>query len=156
MSGPTVTGDEALKLALLQFNKNFGKAVGTALIKGGRLVQSAAIKSIQQPQGFGVWVTRYHSGQKPYSHLASAPGQSPNTDTGELVRGIQMEILGDNVIVGVESSQDEKALALEFGNDDGTLLPRPFLYPALEASSKKIMEMVEAAKAAEIARANNA
>lgn len=149
-----VDGAEALKIALAAFYKDVGKEVGKAIFKGGRLVQSAAIQSIQKPQGVGQWVTRYHSGQKPYQHLASAPGQAPNTDTGELVRGIQVEIKGSDVIVGVESSQDEKALALEFGNEDGTLAPRPFLFPALEQNRQKIDDLIAEAIAKQINEAN--
>ena len=153
MSNP-VEGAEALKLALAAFYKDVGKEVGKAIFKGGRLVQSTAIKSIQRPQGVGQWVTRYHAGQAPYEHLASAPGQAPNTDTGELVRGIQVEILGADVIVGVEASQDQKALALEFGNEDGTLAPRPFLFPALEQNREQIDTMIREAISAQIDEAN--
>lgn len=49
-----------------------------------------------------------------------------------------MEIRNGEAYVGVESSQDKKALALEFGNEKGTLKPRPFLNPALEESRREI------------------
>jgi len=153
MSDP-VEGAEALKIALASFYKEVGKEVGKAIFKSGRLVQSAAVQSIQKPQGVGQWVTRYHAGQQPYEHLASAPGQAPNTDTGELVRGIQVERQGADVIVGVESSQDQKALALEFGNEDGTLAPRPFLFPALEKNRQRIDDLIREAIAKQINEAH--
>lgn len=148
-----VDGAAELKRALAAFSANVGAEVAKAVFKGGRLVQSAAIKSIQA-QSQGEEVTRHHRGQAPYQHTASAPGDAPNTDTGELVRGIQVEIKENDVIVGVEASQDQKALALEFGNEDGTLKPRPFLFPALESSREKIDQLVQQAIAAQVSEAN--
>lgn len=150
----SVEGAQELKAALALLSKQLGPHVAKAVFRGGRLVQSRVIKRIQKPQGVGQWVTRYQPGQKPYQHLASAPGQSPNSDTGELVRGIQVEIVSGDVIVGVESSQDDKALALEFGTTDGRLKPRPFLIPSLEESRREITQLIEQAVNKQINEAN--
>lgn len=125
---------EALAAAL-------GVNLAKATIKGGRLVQTNVIKAIKA-QSPGEAVTRYHPGQAPVDHVASKPGDAPNTDTGELIRGIQVEIAGRSVLVGVEASQDEKANALEFGTLDGTLAARPFLFPAFEAAKPQIAELM--------------
>lgn len=150
----SVDGTEQLKANFAALAAQLGPIVAKAAFKAGRAVQSRTIKRIQKPQGVGQWVTRYHAGQAPYQHLASAPGQAPNTDTGELVRGVQVEVRGGNVFVGVESSQDEKANALEFGTTDGRLLPRPFLYPSLEESREDIEKMLADAVAEQIRRAD--
>lgn len=150
----SVDGVEQLQANLAALSASLGPLVAKAAFKGGRLVQSRVIKRIQKPQGVGQWVTRYQPGQAPYQHLASAPGQAPNSDTGELVRGIQVEITGTDVTVGVESSQDEKAMALEFGNEKGTLLPRPFLFPSLEESRAEIEQLISDAVAAQVKGAN--
>lgn len=150
----SVEGVEQLKANLAALSASLGPLVARAAFKGGRLVQSRVIKRIQKPQGVGQWVTRYQPGQAPYQHLASAPGQAPNSDTGELVRGIQVEVTRDDVTVGVESSQDDKAMALEFGTTDGRLLPRPFLFPSLEESRADIEKLISEAVAEQIKGAN--
>lgn len=141
MSGD-VQGVEELQRNLAALKNNFTDNIAKALVKGGRLVQSATVKSIQKKEGSGRNVIRKHKGQKAYSHIASLEGQAPNSDTGELVRGIQMEVKEDDVFVGVEKSQDDKALGLEFGTADGRLKPRPFLHPALEKNRDKINKLV--------------
>lgn len=143
-----------LQARLLMLQTTLGPAVAAAAYKGGRLVQSTVIKSIKN-QSVGETVTRIKPGQVPYDHVASNPGDAPNTDTGELIRGIQIEITGQDVFVGVESSQDEKALGLEFGTLDGRLKARPFLTPALESNRKRIRNMIADALAEQIAEANN-
>ena len=137
-----VQGVDELRANLAAMKIKFGNDIAGALVKGGRIVQSATIKSIQKREGAGRAVIRKHKGQKAYTHIASLEGQAPNSDTGELVRGIQMEVKEDDVFVGVEKSQDDKALGLEFGTTDGRLKPRPFLYPALEKNRDKINKLV--------------
>lgn len=149
-----VQGVDELKKELAKLKIEFGNEIATALFKGGRIVQSATIKRIQKPEGMGIWTTRKHKGQAAYDHLASAPGQAPNSDTGELVRGIQVEAKDKDVYVGVEKSQDKKALALEFGSEDGTLKPRPFLNPSLEENRDRIRKLILEASAKAIENAN--
>jgi hypothetical protein len=151
----TDDGLRDLQARMAQLQATLGPAVAAAAYKGGRLVQSTVIKSIKT-QSMGETVTRIKPGQAPYEHVASNPGDAPNTDTGELIRGIQIEVTGADVFVGVESSQDEKALALEFGKLDGSLEARPFLFPALEVNRKRIRDMVSDALAEQVAGANNA
>jgi hypothetical protein len=151
----SVEGAEQLKANFAALAAQLGPVVARAAFKAGRLVQSRVIKRIQKPEGVGQWVTRHKPGQAPYQHMASAPGQAPNTDTGELVRGIQVEVRSGDVFVGVESSQDAKANALEFGTTDGKLLPRPFLFPTLEASRREIEQMLAEAVQQQIDGANN-
>ena len=146
----TVEGLHELEANIKELRSNLGESLANALLQGGRVVQSATIKSIQKPQGAGKAVIRYHSGQAPYKHMASVEGQAPNTDTGELVRGIQLEVKEGSVFVGVESSQDLKAMALEFGKTDGTLKPRPFLFPAFERSKDRIRQLISSAVAKEV------
>lgn len=150
----SVDGTEQLQANLQALSASLGPLVAKAAFKGGRLVQSRVIKRIQKPEGAGRTVTRYQPGQAPYTHLASLPGQAPNSDTGELVRGVQVEVRAGDVLVGVESSQDEKAMALEFGTTDGKLLPRPFLFPSLEESRQEIEQLISDAVAAQIKGAN--
>lgn len=138
----SVEGVEQLQANIAALSASLGADVAKAVFKAGRLVQSKTIKRIQKPDGPGKQVIRNQPGQQPYTHMASLPGQAPNSDTGELVRGIQVEVKDGDVYVGVESGQDQKAMALEFGTTDGRLLPRPFLFPSLEESRADIEKLI--------------
>lgn len=61
-------------------------------------------------------------------HQASAPGEAPASDTGNLVRNIQTEIDTNN-LVGRVNFGTEYAAALEFGTEK--MEARPFARPAL-------------------------
>lgn len=140
----TVEGLAEMRKSIAALSADIGPHLTKAAVKGARLVQTTVIKSIKT-QSTGETVTRYHAGQAPYDHIASKPGDAPNTDTGELIRGIQIEITPDAVFVGVEASQDEKAMGLEFGTLDGRLAARPFLFPAFEAAKPEIVALFKQA-----------
>ncbi len=140
----TVEGLAAMRANIGKLSAEIGPNLTKAAVKGARLVQTRVIKSIKA-QSQGEEVERHHPGQQPYSHIASKPGDAPNTDTGELIRGIQVEILPAAVLVGVEASQDLKAMALEFGRSDGSMAARPFLFPAFEASKPEIGALMKQA-----------
>lgn len=140
----TVKGLAEMRKNVAALSADIGAHLTKSAIQGARLVQTNVIKSIKS-QSPGEAVTRYHPGQAPVEHIASKPGDAPNTDTGELIRGIQVEITPAAVFVGVESSQDEKANALEFGTLDGTLAARPFLFPAFEAAKPEIVQLMKQA-----------
>jgi hypothetical protein len=64
-------------------------------------------------------------------HQASAPGEAPARDTGNLAVGIAVKTpseLTAEVAVAAEYGRD-----LEFGNPEQNLAARPFLTPAVEA-----------------------
>ncbi len=143
-SNQVVQGLAELRANVQKLNAEIGPHLTKAAIKGARIVQSNAIRSIKQ-QSPGELVERQHPGQAPYEHVASKPGDAPNTDTGELIRGIQVEATPAGVFVGVEQSQDQKALGLEFGTLDGRLAARPFLFPAFEAAKPQIVELIKQA-----------
>ena len=63
------------------------------------------------------------------NHQASAPGEAPAIDTGNLINSLQIEETGDlEMTVSVNA---EYAEALEFGTSK--MAPRPFMEPATEA-----------------------
>jgi hypothetical protein len=140
----TVQGLAEMRANIAKLSADIGPHLTKAAVQGARLVQSRVIKSIKT-RSQGEEVERQHPGQAPYDHTASRPGDAPNTDTGELIRGIQVEITPSAVFVGVEASQDAKAMGLEFGTMDGRLAARPFLFPAFEASKSEIVELLKQA-----------
>jgi HK97 gp10 family phage protein len=137
-----VIGLDAMLGNFKDYEKRVGKTVAAAMISGAHLVAGDARRSIQEVSQ-GETVTRYHEGRKSKTHVASKAGDAPNTDTGQLVKSIQVEPKADAVYVGISrSGVFEYALALEYGNRKGTLKERPFMRPALEKNRKKIKAMV--------------
>lgn len=70
-------------------------------------------------------------------HKASAPGQPPAVDRGELRNSIGEAFVGDVLRVG---SGLEKAPLLEFGTIslEGFIAPRPFMRPALTEAKPRM------------------
>lgn len=80
-------------------------------------------------------------GQESQLHQASAPGEAPANETGNLAGSIQTkhgENLSSEVTVGAASGA-----ALEFGTTDGKLAPRPFIGPAVESERPYFYQAAE-------------
>lgn len=130
-----VEGEAEFKRNMDRLAKNFGREIAEAAVAGGQMVRTTAIKSIQS-QSPGRTVVRYTEGGNPVQHIASNPGEPPNTDTGRLVGSIQVDVEAKDVFVG---STLEYAGALEFGTS--IMQPRPWLNPALEKNRNKIRKL---------------
>ena len=102
---------------------------------GGQLIRGEAIKSIQTGAKSGVLYQMYNPRRE---HRASAPGQAPASDTGNLVSKIIVKQKSKN-ITNVESNADYSAF-LEYGTSK--MDPRPFMLPAFEKSKKPILNAV--------------
>ena len=102
---------------------------------GGQLIRAEAIKSIQTGAKSGVMYQMYNPRRE---HRASAPGQAPASDTGNLVSKIIVKQKSKN-ITNVESNADYSAF-LEYGTSK--MEPRPFMLPAFEKSKKPIINAV--------------
>ena len=106
------------------------------VIQGGaQLIRGEAIKDIQTGVKSGRIYEQYNPRR---THRASAPGQSPASDTGNLVRNIIVRNENKD-LVKVESNAPYSSF-LEFGTSK--MLPRPFLFPATEKSRPKIAQAV--------------
>ena len=104
------------------------------IVKGGaQLIRGEAIKSIQTGAKSGVMYQMYNPRRE---HRASAPGQAPASDTGNLVSKIIVKQKTRN-ITNVESNADYSAF-LEYGTSK--MEPRPFMLPAFEKSKKPILD----------------
>jgi HK97 gp10 family phage protein len=102
---------------------------------GGQLIRTEAIKSIQTGAKSGIMYQKYNPRRE---HRASAPGQAPASDTGNLVSKIIVKQKSKN-ITNVESNADYSAF-LEYGTSK--MEPRPFMLPAFEKSKKPIINAV--------------
>ena len=110
--------DIALKSFLLDTEKAIDDAVRITAVK----VQKSAIKSIREPS-MGTYVTRYTASGKPYSHIASKEGESPNTDTGRLIKSISLDHHKGKKVAYVGTNVD-------YGFFLETVMNRPWLQPA--------------------------
>jgi len=102
---------------------------------GGQLIRGEAIKSIQTGSKSGVMYQMYNPRRE---HRASAPGESPASDTGNLVSKIIVKQKSKD-ITSVESNADYSAY-LEYGTSK--MEARPFMLPAFEKSKKPIINAV--------------
>src|SRR5690554_341120 len=143
--GIEVQGIEEVQKNLASLAEEYGRDVAKAAVAGAELVRGEAIKSIQSVSA-GERVTRYRNtdgkGNGAYEHVASAPGDAPNTDTGRLVSSILVDVKPFGIFVG---STLQYAGHLEFGTS--SMEPRPWLNPALESQRRAVEQlMIEAAK----------
>jgi HK97 gp10 family phage protein len=99
-----------------------------------RMVANTAIQSIAKG-GRG----RAYSRKSQPPHIASAPGDPPATDTGELIRNITTNVKKDfgGKLVGQIISGAPYSAHLEFGTTQ--MEKRPFLQPALKNNHAKII-----------------
>ena len=102
---------------------------------GGQLIRGEAIKSIQAGGKSGIVYQKYNPRRE---HRASAPGQAPASDTGNLASKIIVKQKSRNR-VNVESNANYSAY-LEYGTSK--MQPRPFMLPAFEKSKKPIINAV--------------
>ena len=127
-----------LKKVLSQLNR-LGKDMEQPfqeVVKGGaQLIRGEAIKSIQSGAKSGVMYQKYNPRRE---HRASAPGQAPASDTGNLVSKIIVKQKSSDV-TNVESNANYSAF-LEYGTSK--MEARPFMFPAFEKSKKPIINAV--------------
>ena len=97
-----------------------------------RMVMNDVIESINNP-GKG----RVYPRKSGPPHKASAPGDPPATDTGELKRNIAMDVeTRGKQLVGKIFSGMEYSVHLEFGTTK--MEKRPFMGPALKRNQGRI------------------
>ena len=97
-------------------------------------VRNKAIDSISRGSPAGEVYEKYNPRR---THVASAPGQAPATDTGFLVSSIFSEVGVDRGdVVGLVRASAPYAVHLEFGTMN--MAARPFFEPALMSERKKI------------------
>ena len=124
-----ITGQDELRRVLLSLGRDMEKALAQGVFLTAQQVRTHAVKSIQE-QGFGSYVQRSRQGGGTYTHIAAAPNQAPNTDTGKLVNSIAVEMNWKDASAEVGSNLDYSAF-LEFGTTQ--MEPRPWLGPAVDA-----------------------
>lgn len=113
------------------------KAVNQAII----LVESSAKESIAQgPKSGKVYVKK---GSNSAEHQASAAGQAPANDTGNLSENIRTKLKRGKRVIGSVISKAPYSAALEFGTKD--IKPRPFMRPALMNNERIAIALINKA-----------
>ena len=115
--------------------KDLEKPFREVIAGGAQLIRGEAIRSIQTGPKSGRVYEKYNPRR---THRASAPGQAPASDTGNLVSQIRVRQENKDLIK-VESNALYSSF-LEFGTSK--MLARPFLFPATEKSRPKIAQAV--------------
>lgn len=105
------------------------------VIKGANIVRDEILRLIQQSPHTGLIYTR-----RGITHQASAPGEPPASDTGNLVQNITIEIDAQNLKATITSNA-EYADALEFGT--AKMEPRPYMRVGLENKADEVRAAVE-------------
>ena len=114
-----------------------------AVVQATELVRTTAVDSIARGVKSGRTYVKYNPRR---THTASAEGQAPTTDTGNLIKGISTEIQKrGKVIEGLIKANAKAdnggnyAKFLEFGTVN--MRPSPFLFPALEKNKRIILSI---------------
>ena len=114
-----------------RLGKDLEEPFREVVMGGAQLIRGEAIKSIQTGAKSGRIYEKYNPRR---THRASAPGQAPASDTGNLVRNIAVKMESRDQVAVVSSAPYSQFL--EFGTSK--MLPRPFLFPATQRSKKKL------------------
>lgn len=110
---------------------NLDREVSKALFMAGEVVEGEAARSI---------TTGSAGGQKggKHQHVRSRPGEAPNEEFGGLARNIEtVQVEPFRVEV---SSNAPYSVALEFGTSK--MAARPFMSPAVQATRKKVQQII--------------
>jgi HK97 gp10 family phage protein len=120
-----------------QIAEKYGDQLKSVIFRAANLVQNNAKLSIQAGGKTGAISIRYNPRRV---HRASAAGEAPATDTGNLVNNIAVVFDADGFGAQVESNAEYSA-ALEFGTT--TMAARPFMHPAKEEARPEIQRMLQ-------------
>jgi len=123
-----VTGSQDIIRRLRKVTKNVDEIAAESVFLTANLVKNTAVKSIQSIS-MGERVRRPRQGGGTLSHVASRPGDAPNTDNGDLIKSISVQPLQPKktMTVGVNAKY---AIPLEFGTKN--MEARPYMQPSME------------------------
>ncbi len=120
-----------------EFNKNaidIRKEVRKAIIAAALLVEGEAVISVQRGLKTGRTYKKYNPKR---IHKASAKGQAPASDTGNLANSIRYKERA-----GLRADVEARANYSGFLEED---LERPFMQPALDKKEREINRLIERA-----------
>lgn len=124
-----IIGDKRLNARLSRMAR--GQDVTSVLVKGAEQTRQAYIEAVQEPSP-GTPDVRYSPRR---NVMVSAPGTSPNADTGYLVNstGVASEHRNQAETFASASYAED----LEFGTDK--MAPRPAMGPAFDETKQQVL-----------------
>ncbi|MBZ9674550.1 hypothetical protein [Mesorhizobium sp. ES1-1] len=134
MNGVTVRGSDKLIKQLNQIPLQARAGIGNALAGSVVLLDAYAKQKIQGGGRAGRVYTR-----RTVSHQASAPGEFPKTDTGQLVSSLFFRVAADKLSAFFGTTLAHGRY-LEYGTS--RMAARPWLRPTLKANASAITERV--------------
>ncbi len=139
MAGLEIFVEGAKKIAeqLRKQGEEYSKEVRKIINVGAIDIHRDAVQSIERGSKTGIVYTLYDPKRQ---HQASAPGEAPATDKGDLIRQVTIVTDADGTGASIVSAADYSWF-LEFGT--ANMAPRPFMQPALD---KNIPEIVRKLK----------
>ena len=129
-----IKGMADLQGVLNSFAFDLDKAVDDAVRVTAIKVQQSAITAIREPS-IGAYVTKGNGNGNSRTHIASKPGDAPNTDTGRLIGSILVDHNKGDKVAFVGTS-------LEYGFFLETVHDRPWLEPAKDKEIKSFSDNV--------------
>lgn len=137
-----IRGRASLNRKLGAIPRRTRKAVWRVLQQGGQLVaDEAARRIIDGPKTGRVGPSRWRKGA---THQASAPGESPASDSGRLAQSMTW-VPNEGALSVDVGTATPYAVPLELGTEDGTIAPRPFLEPAFREMKPRINNAITVA-----------
>jgi HK97 gp10 family phage protein len=132
-----VIGEKSLSRALTQKAKRYKTAAHEGLTAWAMLVRNHAVKAVQKGPKSGRLYVRGN-----VKHQASAPGQAPATDTGNLAGSIAWNVEASTLTADIFAGA-AYAVPLELGTVK--MAARPFLGPALDETAERGLKIFNAA-----------
>ncbi len=128
-----------------QFSAHLQRRIEANLVIAGEIVATEIRRSINDAPRGGKTYKRKNASGSFRDVTASAPGESPATDLGFLVRSIQTEPDMPNLRIRILSLKSIAPYArrLEFGDMSAGLAPRPFMFKALAAKRQKAIDIIQ-------------
>lgn len=131
-----VIGRRGLEQALVKKARQYENATQAGLTAWAQLVRNHAVQAVQKGPKSG---RTYVRGK--VKHQASAPGQAPATDTGNLAGSIGWNVDASTLTADVFAGASY-AVPLELGTRH--MRPRPFLGPALDETAERGLKIFKA------------
>lgn len=123
-----ITGSKELVSALNRLESSVTQAMIEGLEKAAIKIHESAVKGIMTQS----------MGRRYGNHIASRPGDPPNTDTGRLVGSVRWELDTQSLTASVGSNLGY-AVDLEFGTS--RMAPRPWLAPAVRQNERTLWQL---------------
>lgn len=151
-AGVRVTGVKELIQNLERLGGNVQDASIEAIWTAGAHLEGAAKEKLSQP-GTGRTYKTGRSGERYATHQASAPGEPPAVDTGELRASVTHNVTGrvgkslpdpggsKTKVKDYVGTNLESGAYLEFGTS--RMKPRPWLYPTIAEEAAVVNKLIK-------------